>query len=761
MARLTRERLLRGGLVFVLLGAVLTATFGAGYRSSEALLDGASAWLPRGHGVVRVNAETEDVDAEVARELAEGSERLAVVEVRPDVVYVVNTDTSEVLRVATDTLQPEPVDRRPEADGQLEMAAGGDRAYLLNPVDGTITLMEDAAGATRTEVALPEGAPITELVVDSAGLAWALSAERGRLYAIDGATLTAQHAVAEPGEPARLTLADDQPVVYLPERGLATSYDRRGRLREVMLPRETAVEVAAPGADAPVLVTVVRRTGELVTADLGSGETARLELVGRAGHRFGSPVVAHGRVYVPDYQDRHVVVVRLAPLREELHEPVPGELDFDLFARDGRVWANDPYHPELVSFDRAGRPSRIDKGTGEEIPDPGPSPPSPPPAEPSPESPPAAPEPEPPTDERVEVPDVVGRDRVAACAELKEAGLDCEFVSEAAPDGASGEIGEVLRTDPEAGTRVRAGSTVTITFRAPPNTTVPPPGRTLEETCPAVQAAALACRPYVAGNATSTDDLHQVISYEPAAGTEVEVGSEVRVGYLEEPPTVAVPDLFGQNAIEQACPTLTKYFLQCASNAGEAHWEVNVVHGQNVAAGTVVATGRVVEFVYSGVSAVPLTRYNFEDSNGSQPAWQLSIGGPAGQNWQSAKQFGGVYQPGETAVPGLIPIYQAECSGCGVNRMFFYARQPVTPGKPQGTVWLASQVPVFSCFADPPPAGGTRPLVRMYNPDRKAWVFTIEGTEDLQRRLDNGYQHEGDEGELCHVWHGVPPFPEG
>jgi beta-lactam-binding protein with PASTA domain len=764
MTRLTRERLLRGGLATVLLGGVLTATFGAGYRSSEALLDGASAWLPRGHDVVRVNAETEDVDAEVARELADGSERLAVVEVRPGVVYVVNTDTNEVWRMPTDTLQPEPVDRRPEAGGQLEMAAGGDRAYLLNPADGSMALMEDASGSARTEVALPERAPITELVVDSAGVAWALSVERGQLYAIDGATLAAQHPVSEPGEPARLTLADDQPVVYLPEQGLAASYGRPGRVREVTLPAETVVEVAAPGADAPVLVTVVRRTGELVTVDLGSGASARLALVGRERHRFGPPVVAHGRVYVPDYTNRHLVVVELDPLRQDSYERVPGELDFDLFARDGRVWASDPYHPMLLSFDRNGRPTQIDKGTGEEAPEPDPGRPEPPPVEQPPQPPPVIDEPEPPTGERVRVPDVVGLDRVAACAKLKEVKLNCEFAPKPAADGESGEGGKVLSTDPRAGERLPVDSTVTITFRALPRPAVPPPGRTLEETCAAVQAATLTCRsvPYPGQYATSTDDLHQVVSYEPAAGTELEVGAEVRVEYLEKPPTIAVPDLSGQEATVQACATLQKFFLQCAPNAGEVHWQVNVVHGQNIPAGTPVAVDTAVEYVYapSYPTPVPLTRYHFEGPNGYQPAWNLTTVGPPGPNWKGAHQFGGVYQPGETAVPGLVQIYEATCTvGCGVKTMYFYTRRHGHfPGRPvvgDAQYWSMPSTPAFSCFADPVSAE-TRPLVKMYSPDKQAWFFAIEGTEDFQLRRSNGFQHEG---VLCHVWYGVPPFP--
>lgn len=366
MSRLSRERLVRCGLVFVLLAGVLVATFGAGYRSSGALLGDASAYLQRDHDVVRVNAESADVDAETARELATGEQRLDVVQVSAGVVYAVNTETGKVWRLPTDTMQPQQVDEHPDADGQLDLVAGGERAYLVDAEEGTVALLEDPSGTGRTEVALPDRAPVAELVVDSSGIAWALSRERGELYAIDGTTLVARYPVADPGEPTRLTLAGDAPIVYRPERGVATRYGRRGSLDDVTVPRERQVEVASPGADSPLLVTIVPRTAELVVADVTTGETARIALTGRAGNRFGPPVVARGRAYVPDYTDRHVVVVRLHPLRELSYEKVHGRGEFEVFARDGRVWVNDPYDRELLSFDRNGRPSRMDKQTGED-----------------------------------------------------------------------------------------------------------------------------------------------------------------------------------------------------------------------------------------------------------------------------------------------------------------------------------------------------------------------------------------------------------
>lgn len=772
-----QERLVRAGLVAVLLSGVAVATLGAGYRSSDALMENASAFLQRDHDVVRVNAESQDVDAESARELATGEERLEVVQVSPGVTYVVNNDTGAVWRMPTDTMEPEQVRSQPDAGQNLEVVAGGDRAYLLNIEDHTLSLLEDKSGVHETEVVLPAQAKVDAVVVDSGGIAWALSSERGELYAVDGVTVVAQLPVAEPDAPAELTLAGDRPVVYLPEQGVAAIYDREGRRGGATLPAESGVnvEVAAAGADVPVLATLVRRTSELITVDIATGETDRVVLFGREGHDFGPPVVAGGRVYVPDYTDHHVIVVRLDPLREVSHHPVPGNSDeFALFTRGDRVWVNDPYAPRLLSFGQGGRPSLIDKGTGkgevagEDRPEPD-RPPAPATGSPIPPPPPSSPpeRPEEPVEvpgQPVEVPDVIGLDRLEACQELKNVGLACEFVRENTDEGQSG---EVLRTLPRAGDAISVGGTVEIVFRAPPLVTVPDEEGTRDATCAAVQAAGLICDDVPAQNrcAESTAEAELVVSYEPAAGTEVERGEAVRVEFLGPCQTYAVPDVVRMHP-DAACQALVAVFLQCVRDDTEAHWETYVVHSQDVAAGRLVPPGTPVVIVYAGgPDPVRLTRYRYKGPNGDRPAWYLSINGSPGMNWKIPKQFGGVYGP-QGGRSGLVTVYRTVCQVvCGMPQMWYFAAEPSAPARPAAPVggqtgacpsgcWSAPE-PAFTCFANPQP--GTAPLMRMYNPDREAWTFAVQGTGEHQyKRAERGYT---DEYPICHIWYGVGPFP--
>jgi serine/threonine-protein kinase len=62
----------------------------------------------------------------------------------------------------------------------------------------------------------------------------------------------------------------------------------------------------------------------------------------------------------------------------------------------------------------------------------------------------------------VKVPDVVGDKQADALAQLREAGLQIEDVILETPDDVRVEPGEVIRTDPEEGTEVERGSTVTV-----------------------------------------------------------------------------------------------------------------------------------------------------------------------------------------------------------------------------------------------------------------------------------------------------------
>jgi PASTA domain len=748
MSRLSRERLIRSGLVLALLAGVLAVTIGTGYRSSEALLDSASAWLPRDGELVRVNAVTGDVDAQAAAavELATGTQPFEAVQVSPGVVYVVNNETGEAWRMPTDTLQPQPVlpDQDAAAAGDRQLAGDAGQAYLLDE-QGNLSVLEAPDQGPIGPVPLPPDVQLDQLHVDSTGTAWALSGQRGELYEVQGVTVRAAHPIPQPGQPALLTLAGDRPVVYQPTAGVAAMFGPDGVRRVDGLVPANERDVHLSSADEPVLVVAVQSSGELFKVDFEEAQgSPRVQLRGRAGARFGPLVVASGFVYLPDHRNRHVVVVELGSLREVRDVAVPGTADIELVARDGWVWANDPYGA-LFSFDRDGQPRELDDG-GDEPAEPEPDQEQPEQPQPSPEQPlPEQPAPPPAQEEEeepepVQVPDVAGQDRIAACEQIEDAGLECEPVAEVRAGCPSG---QVISTDPAAGSPVPPESTVTVTFCTPPRTVVPASGATVDETCVAVQAAALTCQPVVAGYAANTGEFHRVVSYEPAAGTEVDAGTAVTVGYLEQPASVAVPSVVGMDPTA-ACQTLQTVFLQCSPVADFQTPTVGIVQQQNAPAGTAVPPGTAVQYFYEDIGPLPLNRFKLTGVE----ARFLGLGGPPAGAWDPQAVIGSVYAPGEAGVPGLTVVNQFHCQpNCLENRPQGYYYQATA--QPPTERWQMSG-PAFSCFANPVP--GTVPLQAMFSDTRRAWGFAPLPSGEHDFHADPAHGAYTDRFTVCYIW---------
>lgn len=750
--------LTRAGLAVALCAGAAAVGLGAGYRSSNALLSGGSTHVQKGHKVAHVNADNREADARTAKQLAKGSERLEVVEVRPGVVYVVNHDTGEVYQMPTDTLDPKLVERREASKRKMTVVSGGNRSYLVDSKQGRLTALDDRTNGKGGDVDTG-GEPVDQAVVDSHGTAWAMATRSGELYTIVDAKVVFRQRVTPGGGDALLTLAGDRPVVYQPSRGVAGVYDREKLRRRIDIPATGPSAVSAPGAEVPTLAVVARRTAELFIVDFTSGATRQLRLTGREGHDFGRPVVFGDRLYVPDHSSRHVVVVDLDPLRLASYVPVPGTDAFDVFARDGRVWVNDPYARRMLSFDRRGRPTQIDKGPGDGVrdePDPHePVPPATPPVTP-PDAPaqparpdsatPARPSAQPTAPRWTEVPEVVSMNVTKACQALKQAGLEC--VAVARPDG-DADTGDVLGTDPPKGSRVRRGTKVSVFYRGPaqvPNVVSLP----VDQACRALQQARLGCSEHPSGATQNPNEIGHVTSQQPAAGAPVTTGSVVTVTH---PNAAVVPNVVNASPTD-ACNALQSLRLQCPQVADEAQptWQANVVHVQGVAAGSAVPFGTPVQITYEKDAAVQLLRYKADGVESRQ----LSPGGAArGPNWSPMGSVGGVYQS-KDAVPGLVGIYEWVCDGADRD-LLLYARHNDEPANQPGSMCVSVRTPVFFCF-DNEVAGQTKPLMSMYKdfPKGRRWAVAPKGSAEYRVHIDNGYR---DLKRLCHVWHGVPGYP--
>ncbi len=145
------------------------------------------------------------------------------------------------------------------------------------------------------------------------------------------------------------------------------------------------------------------------------------------------------------------------------------------------------------------------------------------------------------TDEQVEVPNVVGQDEADAQKTLEDAG----FKVESAAVYSSQPQGEVVSTDPKAGTQAAKGSTVTIQVsKGEQKISVPDVRGTDENTAKSTLSGA-------GLNVTVTTDYSDsvaqgnVISQDPSGGTKVDAGANVNIVVSLGSRPVSVPSVVG------------------------------------------------------------------------------------------------------------------------------------------------------------------------------------------------------------------------
>ncbi|MGH3648208.1 MAG: PASTA domain-containing protein [Micromonosporaceae bacterium] len=767
MSWFSRDNLTRTALGVGVLIAVLLASFGIGYRSSEALLDGAGAYLQRGHSVVHVNAESGTEDAETARKLATGEERLQVVQVGPDSVWVVNTETGEVWRLPTDTMKPEKVgDKRKPGAKQPDVVTGGGEAYLVDRDTGEVTALDPRPDKRRK---VETRGTVDEAVVDSKGVAWALSRTQGELYRIAGGEVRREDKVAEPGESGvRVTLVADRPVVYRPAAGEAATYSADGLVRKYHLPQVShPVLVPSSPVSAPTLIALVSASAMVYTVDLGTGKPSSTQLTGREGNLFGPPAVLGNLVYLADQTQRQVVRLELRTLRQR--DPVKvenGTGQIDVFVRDGRVWVNDPYAPTMLVFDRHGNKTEVDRSGKTVTEAPKPEPPKPPkaPSAPdakdapdAPDKPTTSPNPEP-TAEKVTVPDVVGMDRTKACEVVQRARLVCKLVSRQAPQKRTG---EVVETDPKAGRELAVGSEVLVYYAGP--AVVPDVvGKTVEEACEIVEKAGFTCSKSADGVAGSPSEINKVYGQQPAKGTAMSSGTPVVISY-PVPGWIKVPQVVNLNP-QQASETLQAYGLGEAPNPNEAHWQPNVVHSQSTPPGTAVQQGTAIGYAYQDSTPYVLDRWKLDKREVRYMAPRGQQPPPIGNlTWHPQTEYGGVYLD-ENDIPGeLVTVHRFRCyNDCGDEDRdvaFFFKAST----NPPSDKWRYDG-PAFACFRpDGTAPEGTRALVAMKSEKRHSWAFAPYPSGEYDFLHSDNHGAFRTRFTVCHMWFGpgTPYRPNG
>jgi serine/threonine-protein kinase len=196
---------------------------------------------------------------------------------------------------------------------------------------------------------------------------------------------------------------------------------------------------------------------------------------------------------------------------------------------------------------------------------------------------------------KVEVPDVTTMDQTQAAATLAKLGLEVTTKPEVNTEV---EVGTVLRQNPEAGKKVDAGTTVTLTIAAASNTVKVPYLIGMMKDNAVASLTSMNLVPDVQ-EVTSDQPGGTVVDQNPKSGAEVEPGDKVTV-YVSNAPvetTVKVPAVAGLGLTEaQAKARLAQYGLKAkVVDQDTPDYRPGLCIYQDPAAGDTVKIGSVVQ----------------------------------------------------------------------------------------------------------------------------------------------------------------------
>ncbi|MBC7303729.1 MAG: Stk1 family PASTA domain-containing Ser/Thr kinase [Nocardia sp.] len=200
------------------------------------------------------------------------------------------------------------------------------------------------------------------------------------------------------------------------------------------------------------------------------------------------------------------------------------------------------------------------------------------------------------------VPPIAGMDSARAVAVLQEAGFDTELRQKASD---TIPVGGVVGTDPSAGSRVTKSSTIAVLIsNGKPRVPDINPGDQISTVNQAIRDGGL--QPIDAGEAASTAPKGSLAKVEPAPGTILPMGGQVKVYRSKGSQPVNVPDVRGKTT-EEAASALT--------TAGLVVRETRVQFDKNVegdkaiatepAVGTTLQSGDTVTLIVSNAVKVP------------------------------------------------------------------------------------------------------------------------------------------------------------
>ncbi|WP_396231006.1 PASTA domain-containing protein [Frankia sp. EI5c] len=327
--------------------------------------------------------------------------------------------------------------------------------------------------------------------------------------------------------------------------------------------------------------------------------------------------------------------------------------------------------------------------------------------------------------DRAQVPDLVGKTATAACAELVGLGLTCTQVVEGLATTAAG-LNTVTRQSPSSGERIDSGAAVTIAF--PDKITVPSvAGIPYPDACTQLSALGFtACTPTDAGLAPAGQAAGSVIGQAPEAGTGAGPNDPITLQYYGGV-QVTVPNLIGLSPADAAAQ-LSNLGLAPAPTSDEVTSQPNVVHAQSVAAGSAVAPGTAVGYVYEDAPLVPL----YLHKRSGEPYYLLSTDASV-PGYTFNRALGNVF-PASTPGGGTTAVYRYRCdNACGPGTTYYFSMTNVASTAP---AWVNDGV-AFYAYAQGP--AGAAQVDAMFDRPDSSWVWAVNPSGPYSEYAARGY----------------------
>jgi eukaryotic-like serine/threonine-protein kinase len=199
------------------------------------------------------------------------------------------------------------------------------------------------------------------------------------------------------------------------------------------------------------------------------------------------------------------------------------------------------------------------------------------------------------------VPGVVNEDLNTARTQLQNAGFTVGSpIQVTSPKPA----GTVISQDPQAGTKAKEGSAVSLTVSSGPGDVDVPPvvGETLDQAKSALQISSLKAGKVI-HQASSTYSSGAIIDTSPTAGTSVPIGSRVTLIVSSGPPPVQVPDVTTEDVGQAKATLQSRGFNVMSTEQVSTTTSPGTVIGQSPSGGGSAPSGSTVTLVVAKAPA--------------------------------------------------------------------------------------------------------------------------------------------------------------